>query len=184
MQLAGPFQTAKFLFEVCNPSFQNVIARREDEYYGSNRAPSLAAVSAAHGNKVCESWLSIQLQDLAEYAGAKDKMRDLQCENAASIISSQFYFLTIAEMLIFFVHFKAGKYGRFYGAVDPLVITQALQEFVKERAVKIEKKERERRNAEHEASAQSEGITYEQYLELKRRAANGDSDAINQLKRQ
>lgn len=171
-----------FLFEVCNPSFQYSVAQHEDDYYGSERTPSMAVLSAAYGDKVCESWLSIQLQDLANYTGAKDKLDNLQCENTAAVIATQFYFLTVAEIMIFFVHFKAGKYGRFYGSVDPLVITQALQAFLKERSVKIEKKERERREAEREAAMQTDGITYEQYLELKHRAANGDADAINQLK--
>lgn len=110
-------------------------------------------------------------------------MTKIQCESTAAIIASQFYFLTVAEMLIFFVHFKAGKYGRFYGAVDPLVITQALQEFVKERSLKIEKNERERRQKERENLNTSEDITITEYLELKKRAEAGDAEAIERLKR-
>ena len=35
--------------------------------------------------------------------------------------------------MLFFFQFKSGKYGRFYGSVDPLVITTSLRDFLKER---------------------------------------------------
>lgn len=35
--------------------------------------------------------------------------------------------------MLFFNYFKQGKYGHFYGSVDPLVVMTALQDFIRER---------------------------------------------------
>ena len=37
---------------------------------------------------------------------------------------------------------KAGHYGRFYGEVDPMVITCALREFMKDKNLIVEQEER------------------------------------------
>lgn len=52
--------------------------------------------------------------------------------------------------MLFFYRFKQGKYGRFYGVVDPLVIMTALQEFLRERneAIFDHEAELNRRKAE------------------------------------
>lgn len=55
----------------------------------------------------------------------------------------------IAELtnliMLFFARFKEGKYGRFYGAVDPLIITNALNDFDHERIAFIDKYEQTQR---------------------------------------
>jgi hypothetical protein len=64
--------------------------------------------------------------------------------------------------MLFFHRFKAGHYGRFYGSVDPLVITTALRDFCKERAeawVKRVQQEREQREKENAGNA----ISWEEY---------------------
>ena len=50
--------------------------------------------------------------------------------------------------MYFFRKFKAGEYGKFYGAVDPLTITCALKEFCDDRRTilsRLEKEEDDRR---------------------------------------
>lgn len=77
-------------------------------------------------------WLIAQLYDLCEYTGAK-KMDVHQATMLAEVIAQEYGYLKVSELLLFFFRFKTGSYGRFYGAVDPLVITSALKEFMKER---------------------------------------------------
>lgn len=70
--------------------------------------------------------------------------------------------------MLFFHRFKSGRYGRFYGSVDPLVITTSLREFIKERNEAIDKHEQEERQAKRAADANRENtITYEEFLKLK-----------------
>lgn len=68
--------------------------------------------------------------------------------------------------MLFFNRFKQGKYGRFYGVVDPLVIMTALQEFLRERGDEIFDHESEI-NRQRNLEEKSKGISYEEYLQLK-----------------
>lgn len=79
----------------------------------------------------------------------------------------EYHYLKITELMLFFYYFKTGRYGKFYGAVDPLVITCSLRDFIVERGVAISRHEQEQR--EHrEAESRKNAITYEQYLQMKK----------------
>ena len=114
----------------------------------TGHAPSLGLLKQAYGGHIAESWLEIQLRDLSEFSGCKDKLSLRQIEDTAKVIIAEFDYLKVSELMLFFVQFKAGRYGRFYGAVDGLVITQALQEFC---AYRRDVLERHRRQQEKEA---------------------------------
>lgn len=45
--------------------------------------------------------------------------------------------------MLFIARFKSGKYGRFYGAIDPMKITSAMLDYIRERRIDIERYERE-----------------------------------------
>lgn len=67
--------------------------------------------------------------------------------------------------MLFFWWLKSGKYGKFYGNVDPMVITSALREFVQDRNAIIAKRdimELEKKESEWKETA----LTYEQWREL------------------
>lgn len=123
--------------------------------------PSLAQLKVFGENTPC-LWLIPQLVNLSEFCGARDKLTEGQLEDLAYIIAQKFYFLKISELMLFFFRFKSGQYGRFYGTVDPLIIIQALQEFIKERGRTIDAYERERLRQEYE-KATAEAITWEEY---------------------
>lgn len=67
---------------------------------------------------------------------------------------------------MFFFNFKMGKYGKFYGAVDPMVITCALREFMDERNCRIDQVENERRRKQEEKEMKN-AVSYEEYLKMK-----------------
>ena len=114
-----------------NPSLQIAVARHPDRaFFG--KAPSLAVVKHTYGPNAPTMWLMAQLYDLCEYTGAK-KMDVQQATMLAEVIAQQYGYLKVSEILLFFLRFKAGNYGRFYGTVDPMVITAAIREFLKER---------------------------------------------------
>lgn len=100
-----------------------------------------------------------------------------QYEELAYIIASEFFFLKISELMLFFHRFKAGRYGRFYGSVDPMVITSALHEFVRERANALEQHERDDALAQIEAGRQN-AISWEEYCKK-----NNIDDKQNPLER-
>lgn len=125
--------------------------------------PTLATLRAGYGNNTPVMWLIPQLYNLSEYCGCKDKLHGKPLEECAFVIAAEFYDLKISELMLFFHLFKAGHYGRFYGSVDPLVITTALREFLKERNFaydrrKQEQEERERGKVDYEQWKKNHGI--------------------------
>ncbi len=85
-------------------------------------------------------------------------------QQCATVIATTYHYLTVSELMLFFFRFKAARYGRFYGSVDPLVITSALRDFVRERNdayFKHEQEERERK--EREAKKNHKPITWDEY---------------------
>ena len=115
-----------------NPDAQYEIQQdKEDCYFG--RYPTLARLNKEYCNTASVQWLNIQIYNLNEYCGCKDKMTQQQILDCARTISGMYYFLKVSELMLFFFRFKAGFYGKFFGSVDPMVITTALSQFCKER---------------------------------------------------
>lgn len=124
--------------------------------------PTLSQLNALYGDNAATSWLMPQLYNLSEYCGVRDKLQGRPLEECARIITIDFSWLKVSEMMLFLHRFKSGRYGRFYGVVDPLIITTSLRTFVDERNeayMKHEQQEREKREAEHRKNV----ITPEEY---------------------
>ena len=93
------------------------------------------------------SWLSAQITYLNSISGAT-QMTEMQMMMLVSNISQTYGYLKITELMVFFFQLAGGKYGKFYGAVDPMQIMVDLNEFMKYRSVMLDKIESERRSAE------------------------------------
>lgn len=96
-------------------------------------APRLGALREAYGRNVAGAWLEIQLNDLSEFAGCREKLSERQVTELAGLILEGYPHYNMAEVMLFCQRFKQCRYGRFYGAVDPMVIMQALADFDRER---------------------------------------------------
>lgn len=125
-------------------------------------APTLSQVNTAYGANTSAAWLIPLLTDVSEFCGCKEKITPKQIDALADIIVLNYGYLKVTEIMLYFWWFKSGRYGKFYGAVDPMVITTTLHNFIKDRNVLIARKEsedEERRQAEWKKNA----ITYEQW---------------------
>ena len=114
-----------------NPSTQ--------EFFGRNVRvavmgdyPTLTDLDIAYGKDFASEWLLPHITDLSAHTGAKNLSLQ-QIDSLARIIATEYRHLKITEILLFFYRFKAGHYGRFYGSVDPMVITCSFREFMDER---------------------------------------------------
>lgn len=147
-------------------SFINAVNPGLQTRYGSltsksfdNDAPSLNVLDAAYGENAGALWLMPQLFAIGEYAGVREKMDEVQTLELAKVIRAKYGFLTVTELLYFFCNLKAGKYGKFYGVVDPLVITEALGgPFMDERERNLKQVEDEKTRAERESWYNRSGI--------------------------
>lgn len=131
----------------------------DDCYFGDY--PTIAQLGAEFDRKFPAAWMMAHLHDLSEFCGCKEKLSGHALQQCASTITMEFYWLKISELMLFFHRFKSGKYGRFYGSVDPLVITTSLRDFLKERSIAIA--EHERLEAERKERERKPPVTWEEY---------------------
>lgn len=113
--------------------------------------PTLDELRAPYGKQFAAAWLVPQIYDMSAFTGARN-LTEKQQEQLADILAVECRELKVTEIMLFFYRFKTGRYGRFYGAVDPMVVTTALQEFLRERKDIIDS-ETERRAAEWDEEA-------------------------------
>ena len=110
---------------------------------------TLETLDVAYGPGSAASWIVVHLADLNTFIGAKN-MTDEQTKDLAKIIYSEYKNLKFSVMMLFFFKFKTGAFGKFYGMVDPMVITCALKDF----ASSCEAKRQEYLNEEYEKEHQ------------------------------
>lgn len=141
------YKTSDNFLRLFNPDMQyDYCANLQRVYMG--KAPTLRVVNEAFGKDVTEGWLAIQIRNLSEFSGVKDKIDTEQIDMLAKVILATFHYLKVTELMHFFLLFKSGKFGKFYGVVDGLAITEALQTFCRDRNEKIwqyEEAERKRK---------------------------------------
>lgn len=148
-----------------NPSVQLEVCQDEQDCYLGDY-PTLGLLRTAYGKEAATMWLIPQLYNLSEYCGVKNKLEGTPLEECASIIANIYKYLKVSELMLFFYKFKAGKYGRFYGNVDPMIITSSLQLFCRERNDFWFKYDSEQREKEMEESRKNV-VTYDEYCKRK-----------------
>ncbi len=143
MRVLKRYGSRENFFTTLNPSVQLIAGRDPEHAVLSEDAPTLAIMRYAYGEGFPATWLMPQILDLVVYSNSKGTLSDRQAEFLAEVIANEYGFLKASELLLFFYKFKAGEYGHFYGAVDPMRITMALDEFCDERERILERHERE-----------------------------------------
>lgn len=141
-QLPSKYGSRDTFLATYNPDMQRMCANAEECFFGDH--PTLAELRRDYGCNMAVMWLLPQLYDLSEYCGVKNKLQGKPLEGCAHVIATEFYYLKVSELMLFFHRFKSGRYGKFYGTVDPLVITSALREFDAERGDAIYKHDQEK----------------------------------------
>lgn len=139
-----------------NPDMQITVAKNEERAF-MGIAPTLGLLKKTYGENMAVMWLLPQIWDLCEFTNSRNKLDERQAENLAEMISLEYGYMKVTELLLFFYRFKTGRYGRFYGSVDPMAIMIALEEFGKERqqalvAYEEKKKQQEREQISKNAS--------------------------------
>ena len=109
------------------------ITRNPRRCYFTN-APTLAVVNLAYGNGTAQEWLTYMVTDISEFSGARNKITPGQITQLVQLITGNYWYLNMAEIMLFCRRFKSGCYGSFYSSVDPMTIMAGLKLFVRERA--------------------------------------------------
>lgn len=111
-----------------NPDTQIRLCRDRERYITATH-PTLQEINEAYGKRTAKIWLMAQIVDLSEFAGATAKLSGKPLEQCANIIAEEHKHLTIYDIMLFLHDFKAGKFGRFYGSVDALAITEGVWKY-------------------------------------------------------
>lgn len=111
-----------------------------------------------YGDDFPGTWLMAQILDLVAFSNSKGTLSGQPAEFLADAIANEYYYLKASELLLFFYRFKTGAYGKFYGCVDPMMIMQGLQQFIKERNFAISEHEKELERMERERLAHDASI--------------------------
>lgn len=135
------------------PQMQKTFCADRDRVFGGY-APTLATMRKAFGDDKTEAWITCQLKDLSEFAGCQDKITIPQMVTLAQIITATYPYIKATEFMLFCWQMKSGKYGKFYGTVDPMVIASALRTFDIERRDDLARIENQRRKAQQKKDDQ------------------------------
>lgn len=135
---------------------------KDDCFFGNY--PTMVAVDTAYGNNASIQWVYAHLVNLSEYSGSRDKLNTNQCRELSYIIRSTYGYYKVTELMQFFLNFKSGRYGHFYGGVDPLAIMEALNKFNRERLSILGRKEEEERRKEQEEWRKN-AIPFDKYMD-------------------
>ena len=167
----GPAEQFLKLF---TPDLQIATARNEARaYLGS--APSLEVIAEGYGWQTVIVWLCIQIENLNNFTGVREKMTVARQKDLAALILAEYPNLKASEILLFFHRLKCGRYGRFYGMVDALFITSSLLQFTEQRRADIIRyKEEQSRLEKNVLPSVDTGkyITREEYFKQKRLKEN------------
>ena len=115
-----------------NPSSQNFAAQYPVKAFFNETAPTVTVLRHTYGANMPAMWMLPQIFDLCEFTGVR-KMDEHQAINLANVIANEYGYLKVSELLLFFYRMKTGRYGVFFGAVDPMRIMEALKQFMSER---------------------------------------------------
>lgn len=110
-------------------------------------APTMSQVEDAYGRKVVREWITYQLANLSEYFGGNGKITIGQMDDLSALMTQECRAQRITSVMLFFRRVKAGRYGKFYGAFDPMQFMEMWRAFLLDVVDIIEGEERRREAA-------------------------------------
>ena len=113
-----------------NPDTQMVFAVDERKTI-MNSYSTLEMLDMGLGENSAAKWLDILINDVNKFVGSKS-MDERQAESLAYLLAQEYKDVKFSVIQLFFYKFKCGYFGKFYGMVDPMVITCALKDFIVE----------------------------------------------------
>ena len=153
----------------------SVMITNDQPYCIFGNVPTLWAANNIYGKGTAEEWLVYQFSDLSEFAGVSKKINSQQLLQMAQLMVADFGYLKMTEVMLFIRHFKVGRYGTFYGNVDPLVIMDSVRKFLVERNDTIDAHYSELEIKKANADIGNEKcVSYQDYLKYHKNKKNKD----------
>lgn len=127
--LLGLYGSAEAFLSAFSPASQADIVENE-RLCVFGPYPTLGQLNTAYREKVAQKWLVDQILQMSYYFGVKGKLDDAQLYELAIHIYMDFKWLKVSDLMLFFWLAKKGRFGEFFGQIDPPRITAWLCDFV------------------------------------------------------
>ena len=101
--LLSRFGNVDSFLQKFTPDYQKSICPSSEECFFGDY-PTLAEVGSAYGDKVPAAWMIPQLYNLSEYCGCREKLQGKPLEECAFVIATEYYYLKVSELMLFFHH--------------------------------------------------------------------------------
>lgn len=168
------FSPQKWGFTVANP---------ERAYLAD--CPTLLVYDKLYGDNSAYRWIKIQVIALFGSSSSKEKGVVDGIGIFSSSFAAQVGSFKLSELMLFFARYKAGRYDNSYSSFDARRVGNAFfKEFIPERNNELDKINRDKVQKEIEERRYTPPAGYNSfswYMELKKRASNGDLDAMREL---
>lgn len=164
------YGTKENFIKLFSPSQCSTFAMQPQKCFMGD-CPTIVDMQRMYGLNITLIWIENQIRAIFEFSGAK-KSTSFAEQRAftAAVIFSNYYYYKLSELMLFFHKFKSGEYGLFYGSIDPMIITQALIKFKKERCTMIDKYTNEAEMRRRLNGDRSGTISYEDWRNFKKSA--------------
>ena len=158
-------EDARGLFDTYSPDKQAYMALEpHDAHFGP--APALGLVSRAFGKNTSVAWIAFHLNDMCEASAVREKLNRRQYYDIATMLASRCGSYRLSELMLLFFNIKTGRYGRFYGTIDPAIINDAIEQFEAERIRAYEAEEHRREELRRRAHDEELRLAREEYRRL------------------
>ena len=74
-----------------------------------------------------KTWLEAQISYLNTFCGTEKKMDNLQIDAISNAFVNSYGYIKLTELMVFFANIASGKFGKFYGAVDPMLVNEFIR---------------------------------------------------------
>lgn len=168
-----------------NANIGGLLMSDPDKAY-SHKAPFIGDILRIYGADSAILWVKTQIMTIDFFSSTKKDGDEEAINELSSLIVYKYKHMYLTEFILFVSRFKLGLYGKFYGAFDPITLSEALDKHRKYAERECERAERNRLQQEIEMRrfTPPEGYTsLSLYQELKKRAENGDEEARAALQR-
>lgn len=150
-------------------------------------APALGHILRVIGAKFAVAWLMSQIDYYSRTLNTADQMTEDDTQHVAMAILANYPHLNLAEIMLFFSRLSGGIYGQVaYGQVRAENITAKIPDFLKHRALELDRHKREQQQLEREAEERRRAQFAISYVEWQRIKAdvlalcNGDKQAAEE----
>lgn len=147
-------------------------------------SPMIGAVQAAYieqaGYDVALEWMKGQMVAVSKFVNVAQKMDEWQLASLCRQMMGEAPEIRLCEFVLFCARLRSGRYGRFYGMINPTDIIAAFDKFRQERAADLGRKwkrEEEERIAREDAEHAKQCISYEEWTRRKEAARKNAADA-------